>query len=463
MIIAARTAASDPVILLEGSAPEFNNKYAAGVPDLFRTHNQTINTPSTFVMARSSLRSHCYLMCKYGRPTSDSRRVLVLFTRHSKDPTRCFFSDLLLDDILYKHIQRQMFLAEEAMFEAANAIARLTRGDLVAAGVIPADNSFLTKIHDSAPSKARVQLFSAWWARHGRSTELVTAMNQLLAPFNLVLYKDTTDRMSHVYDHYILRPSELPWSPPSPTLPHGLRDHYERELQTLRASLEPRRHELSKMWIKSHKQWEREIVPKQATWLDATNKQLVTHQVQAFFSTTVSPYEEACWDLRYAAIVDKNALMYRNAVSDRTYLSNPFREILPSIVTPPQYVHPGGAPPVYVPSTGSAPAPGTVPQATPIGSAPMYAHAPLPGQQTYYAPPVQPAPLAPLAQVSWQQKQEPVMATAASAKIRMAITVPAGRRPGELIQFLSPSGKVNQVQIPANVAPGMQFLVNAEA
>jgi hypothetical protein len=368
-------------------------------------------------------------MCKYGRMTGDPRRVLILFARLSNDPRRCYFADLFLDDILYKHIQRQIFLAEEAMFEAANAIARLTRADLVAAGVIPADNSMIAMVHDPAPSKARIQLFHEWWVRNGQSAELIAAMNEMLAPFNLTLTKVTADHMSYLYDHYILRPSGMPWSPPAPTLPPGLRDHYERELQTFRESLEPRRQELAKMWIKSHKRWEREIAPTQASWLGAINKQLATHGVKAYFNTKMSQLEEACWDLRYATVIDKDVIIHRNAISDRTYLSSPFRDILPCIMMPAKYLHPSSAAahrPVN-PSATSAPV-----ALTQYGSS-----------------------------ISQYQHQT-AMAPTASAKIRMAITVPAGRRPGELIQFLSPSGTVNQVQIPANMMPGMQFLVNAE-
>jgi hypothetical protein len=413
-IIEARVEDPDGAPLLEGAKYGYINTHIPWFHEnsKFAQVNHIINTPESFVMARSSLRAHCRVVCEYGKQVRDPGRVLILFSRPRNDGTRNYFSDVFLDNFLYKHIQRQIFLAEEAMFESVKAFARLEREDLVAARLVPpADDTLMgwirSKIsnNDPASTAARGKLYNDWLARNSRSTELMAALNKMLAPFNLTLTKELGAPNS-LYDHYILRPKEMPWSPPIPTLAPGLREHYHLELQNFRASLEPRRQELAERWF-TWKSWESEVVPLQAAWLALMNKQLTAHGVQAYFYTRVPQSQEACWDLRYAAIVNKEALIFANASSDRTYLSSPFLGILPFIRIPAEYRH----------HDYSEPAP--------------YGHL------GYTAP-------------------------AARTKIRMAVTVPAGMKPGDVVQFRGISGAMQSAVVPRNYTPGMQFMVNSD-
>jgi hypothetical protein len=162
-------------------------------------------------------------------------------------------------------------------------------------------------------------------------------------------------------------------------------------------------------------------------------------------------------------VVDKDALIHRNAVSDRTYLSSPFRDILPSVRMPAKYVHPSGASAQYPANANSTNAPVSYAgYGMSVSAQVATPYVPSSQEQTYSTASVKKGSAKSRSR-SKSKSQAPLQQETESAKIQMAITVPAGRRPGESIQFLSPSGKVNQVQIPANMMPGMQFLVNAEA
>ena len=57
------------------------------------------------------------------------------------------------------------------------------------------------------------------------------------------------------------------------------------------------------------------------------------------------------------------------------------------------------------------------------------------------------------------QEEEEKQQRAQLQPTTVALTVPAGTSPGQLLQFMAPDGSTKQVQIPAGCAPGMTFQV----
>jgi hypothetical protein len=381
----------------------------------------SFNSPKHYVLARSNLRVFCYLTVRYGMVLKRPLRMTILFAR----PTVSYYCfpylrDSFVTTPLYAHIQRQIYLAEVAMSEAAFQMAQLRKQQLFEA----------KKVHGTTV-ECRKAMVREWWARHGACTELLDAMNVLLAPFNLRLAKKLETNKNSMYDHYMLLPATEPWDMPAPNLPSETIAHYTEQWESLVASMMAKKAALAKQWFKKTRQWEREARAAQKDWLQTVNAELAAQGVFAFHYARDGKATNVYWDLSFANIVDVEGLIHENAVSDRTYLRSVFANIHRNIQIPRSYLPAGAA--------GGEKASAGKNFTVNVESDDDDSPAPLP------APPARDSapPPAPTPQM-------------------MSVLVPADKRAGNLMTVRTPAGHSMLVRVPAGLQPGMQFLVTVK-
>jgi hypothetical protein len=300
-----------------------NNRVSSFKMDFTYRHNQMVNRDGElYVIARSNLRTAAYLAARYGKVTQEQPHWIAHFPRVAS-PTHLFLSDLFVNAELYAHVQRQIHLCETAMYEAAKAIAALRKPDFTQ----------LEEIYGST-STARLALFREWWARNCQCTELMKAMNQLLAPFNVKLVKFVETKKHMNFDHYALKPIVTPWTPPACGISDDARNHYTQQWEHLLQRLHPHKLELQRKWFKAPKQWEEDVYSQQTAWLNSVTQQLQAGPYVPYVHTTLSPHLHVCWDLRFVARVDHKALIQTNVLSDRAYLRAAFLDVHPMVVPP---------------------------------------------------------------------------------------------------------------------------------
>jgi hypothetical protein len=318
----------EKILTMEGTG--HNNRVASFKMDFTYRHNQMVNRDGElYVIARSNLRTAAYLAARYGQAPPTQPHWIAHFPRVAA-PSHLFLGDLFVNAEVYAHVQRQIHLCEAAMYEAAKAIAALRKADLTE----------LETIHGTTAT-ARLALFHDWWARNSQCTELMKAMNQLLAPFNVQLVKFVETKKHMNFDHYALKPTVTPWAPQASSISDDARGHYTEQWEQLLQRLHPRKLELERKWFKPSKQWEHEVYSQQIAWLSS-----VTQSLQAadpyvpYMHTTVSPHLHVCSDLRFMARVDHKALIQTNVLADRVYLRVAFLNVHPKVVPPMSSLHP---------------------------------------------------------------------------------------------------------------------------
>jgi hypothetical protein len=300
-----------------------NNRVASFKMDFTYRHNQMINRDGElYVIARSNLRTAAYMAARYGKVTQEQPHWIAHFPRVAS-PTHLFLSDLFVNAELYAHIQRQIHLCETAMYEAAKAIAALRKPDLTE----------LEMVHGKTAT-ARLALFHVWWAHNCQCTELMAAMNQLLAPFNVELVKFVETKKHMNFDHYALKPTVAPWAPPACSISDDARNHYTQLWEQLLQRMHPHKLELDRKWFKAPKQWEEDVYSQQTAWLSSVAQPLQAGPYVPYVHTTLSPHLHVCWDLRFVARVDHKALIQTNVMSDRAYLRAAFLDVHPKVVPP---------------------------------------------------------------------------------------------------------------------------------
>jgi hypothetical protein len=443
------------------------------------------------VMARSNLRTAAYLAARYGQMVHSRPHWIAHFPRVAA-PSHLFLGDLFVNTDLYDHIQRQIHLSETAIYEAAKAIAALRKPDLTE----------LKRVHGKTLA-ARKALFRDWWRRNAECTELIHAMNQLLAPFNVELVKFVETEKHMMFDHYALKPTVTPWAPPFSGIPGDLQALYTEQWEELRQEMQQRKLELDRKWIKSPKAWEREVYPKQSLWLSSVTQQL--QEVGAFVPylyATVSPYTQASWDLRFVVRVNHKALIQTNVLADRVYLRAPFLDVHPKVVPPmsslpPQEqfssalsvpgLYPGAATQqmlvkvpatcpvgsnmgITVPSTRETYSvtvpPGSYPGTYLLINVPGSPGASFGSSLLTISPLASSAPPSPVPTIAALPDVMPVAVALGDTSpmpprvIQMSMTVPAGVKAGDRLRFRTPQGQEMECVVPPNVRPGMQFLTN---
>ena len=206
----------------------------------------------------------------------------------------------------------------------------------------------------------------------------------------------------------------------------------------------------------------------QNRWIGATNGQLIAQSAVAFMPTPSSLLaarrKEVLWDIEFAGVVDRTALIHRQALSDRVYLRQPFLNIHPKIAVPTEFAecvpsvdaaYPSAA---LVLESASAPsAPLASVQLSPMGVAEF-------SPSPYAANPYSRNDSSKVAPLPTAQPIEAFALAAAPAPrtIQMSITVPPGVAAGTRLRFKTPQGRDMECAVPPGVLPGMQFVAQVE-
>jgi hypothetical protein len=341
-----------------------------------------------------------------------------------------YLSDGLgIGEVLYNHILRQIYLHEQAMLGAATALSSLI---------------WDPELNVDARA-ARKALYQRWWARNSLSSELLNDMNQLLAPYKVQMEKIVEYSKGKMYDHYIFRPTDLPWTPAPADLPPSVSAHYVAQWEQLRQQMTARKPVL----FNALKLWKAEVMAQADTFLSQCNIFLAARRAIAYLPVRADLVQDKC-DIAFAAAIDSQPMIHANALSDRVYLRKPYLDIDPSIKPPSPYAVPAHLSPTFAADEW---------QAGQLGGG---------ANQSQNAQPTAPtasavAPTNPVPFQSELPEAVPVPEPASEAPARtvqFSVTVPAGVSSGDNVRFYTPQGRAMVCVVPPNVQPGMQFLVS---